>query len=653
MKYKLDPLSPTGIAPDEPKQDYQPYFAGGPGKPSLLDSVNGKHGAVRISGGTNVTVDNSGQDIVISASGSGGGGGAVDSVNGETGTVVLTTGDIAEDADHNYVTDAEKTVLGNTSGTNTGDQDLSNYVQKTGNETIAGIKTFSSSPVVPAPTTDLQAATKKYVDDSVTAGGGYTDEQAQDAVGTILDDSSEIALAYDDATPAITASIVASSIDESKLDASVNASLDLADSAMQNVVEDTTPQLGGELDAQGNDIIDLGDVTFQTGAVGGTLRTGTSAADKFELQAYDVNGGFYQKVLEADAGNTPTLEVFGDSFAIWDNADETKKLNFQISGSATGVTTTIADASTANRTITLPDATDTLVGRATTDTLTNKTLTSPKINENVALTATATELNYVDGVTSAIQTQLDGKSATGHTHTLANVTDITASAAELNTLDGITASTAELNYVDGVTSAIQTQIDGKQASDSDLTTIAGLSPSNDDVMQRKAGAWANRTMAQLAADMKVEVGKLLFPVGAIYAATSSTNPGTLLGFGTWAAYGEGRVMVGKAGAGTFATGGATGGAETVTLTAAQSGVPAHSHNITDPGHVHTFVRSTTTGGASTRFYQGNGPTSQTSSTDANSATTGITINNNSTQDAASAHTNLQPYIVTYLWERTA
>jgi hypothetical protein len=44
-----------------------------------------------------------------------------------------------------------------------------------------------------------------------------------------------------------------------------------------------------------------------------------------------------------------------------------------------------------------------------TQTLTNKTLTSPKINEDVAVTATATELNYVDGVTSAIQTQLDGK----------------------------------------------------------------------------------------------------------------------------------------------------------------------------------------------------------------------------------------------------
>lgn len=61
----------------------------------------------------------------------------------------------------------------------------------------------------------------------------YTDELAQDAVGTILVDSSEIDFTYNDATPSITASIVAGSIDETKLDTSVNASLDLADTASQ------------------------------------------------------------------------------------------------------------------------------------------------------------------------------------------------------------------------------------------------------------------------------------------------------------------------------------------------------------------------------------------------------------------------------------
>jgi len=61
-------------------------------------------------------------DVVIS------GGGAVDSVNGQIGVVVLDTGDITEVTDKKYVTDAEKVVIGNTSGTNTGDQDLSSYL---------------------------------------------------------------------------------------------------------------------------------------------------------------------------------------------------------------------------------------------------------------------------------------------------------------------------------------------------------------------------------------------------------------------------------------------------------------------------------------------------------------------------------------------
>jgi hypothetical protein len=56
--------------------------------------------------------------------------------------------------------------------------------------------------------------------------------------------------------------------------------------------------------------------------------------------------------------------------------------------------------------------TDGYITTISTSTLTNKTLTSPKINEDVALTTTATELNYVAGATSAIQTQIDAKAPT-------------------------------------------------------------------------------------------------------------------------------------------------------------------------------------------------------------------------------------------------
>jgi hypothetical protein len=114
---------------------------------------------------------------------------------------------------------------------------------------------------------------------------------------------------------------------------------------------------------------------------------------------------------------------------------------------------------TADRTITLPNATGTVVLQDSTDTLTNKTLTSPKINEDVALTATATELNVLDGITSS-------------TAELNILDGVTSSASELNILDGATLSTTELNYVDGVTSAIQTQLNDK-ASSTDLTTHTG------------------------------------------------------------------------------------------------------------------------------------------------------------------------------------
>lgn len=59
-------------------------------------------------------------------------GGAVDSVNGQTGVVVLDTGDVSDSLNKRYVTDAQLTVIGNTSGTNTGDQDLSGLVPYTG-----------------------------------------------------------------------------------------------------------------------------------------------------------------------------------------------------------------------------------------------------------------------------------------------------------------------------------------------------------------------------------------------------------------------------------------------------------------------------------------------------------------------------------------
>ena len=96
---------------------------------------------------------------------------------------------------------------------------------------------------------------------------------------------------------------------------------------------------------------------------------------------------------------------------------------------------------------------------------------------------TSTELGYLDGVTSAVQTQIDSKQATitGGASTIAS-SDLTASRALQSNGSGKVevsdVTTTELGYLDGVSSAIQTQLDAKQTSDAQLTDIAGLTPTD-------------------------------------------------------------------------------------------------------------------------------------------------------------------------------
>lgn len=63
-------------------------------------------------------------------------------------------------------------------------------------------------------------------------------------------------------------------------------------------------------------------------------------------------------------------------------------------------------------------------------------------------------------------------------------------------ISDVTASITELNYIDGVTSAIQTQLDAKQPLDSDLTTLAGLTATTDNFIISVSSAWASRTPSQ-------------------------------------------------------------------------------------------------------------------------------------------------------------
>jgi hypothetical protein len=146
-----------------------------------------------------------------------------------------------------------------------------------------------------------------------------------------------------------------------------------------------------------------------------------------------------------------------------------------------------------------------------------------------------------------------------------------------------------------------------------------------------------------------------FPVGSVFLAVVATNPATLLGYGTWVAFGAGRALVGVNGADAdFDAAEKTGGAKDVTLTAAQSGVPAHTHPVTDPGHTHVQgVNTATTGGLSGYAPDTSTNTRANSGYATSSATTGVTVGNSTAADAAAAHNNMPPFVVVYLWKRTA
>ena len=140
---------------------------------------------------------------------------------------------------------------------------------------------------------------------------------------------------------------------------------------------------------------------------------------------------------------------------------------------------------------------------------------------------------------------------------------------------------------------------------------------------------------------------LLYPVGSIYTnATVSTNPATLLGFGTWTAFGAGRVMVGfDSGNALFDVAEETGGS-------ADAIVPSHTHTatstVTDPGHFHVLQYSSGLLGSGT-----NGGLKQTASSNTDTAVTGVTVATTiATTGVSVTNTNYQPYITVFMWKRT-
>ena len=169
-----------------------------------------------------------------------------------------------------------------------------------------------------------------------------------------------------------------------------------------------------------------------------------------------------------------------------------------------------------------------------------------------------------------------------------------------------------------------------------VSSTADAVPTAGNLTQTSSGAElaVNTTNKKLysknSSNAVVEIAGALhaYPVGAVYISVVATSPAILFG-GDWAVFGAGRALVSLDSTDTdFDTAEELRGTKTHTLTTAE--IPSHTHSISN------FEDPTGTG----------------STGSANGASSFSTVNTNAT-GGGSAHNNIQPSIVVYMWKRTA
>jgi hypothetical protein len=158
---------------------------------------------------------------------------------------------------------------------------------------------------------------------------------------------------------------------------------------------------------------------------------------------------------------------------------------------------------------------------------TNANIDATKLGTGVI---TNTEFNYLNGVSSAIQTQFDAKQATitGGASTIAT-DNLTVNRALSSNGSGKVVATditaTELGYLDTVSSNIQTQINNKQPLDADLTAIAALSPTDNNVIVGNGSAW----VAESGSTARTSLG--LGTISTQASSNVSISGGTVTGLG--------------------------------------------------------------------------------------------------------------------------
>lgn len=376
---------------------------------NITVGYNDGSNAISLTGAVTYTDENA-QDAVGNAVGTG------LSYNDSTGAISVDTATIQA-----RVADVSDTEIGYLNGVTSAIQTQIDTKAPINNPTFTGTVTLPG-----APSTANEAATKSYVD-NITAGLNF---HAAVHVATTTD----LSATYNNGAGTLSASGTFPTIDG------------------ETITETQRVLVKSQTDAKQNGIYELTDdgdpsgtwVLTRAADANNTPSGEVAYGDFVFVQTGATSGGYGYTMTTTGTITLGTSNIVWTQFNAGQSVTAGNGLSEPTAGTLAINTAITADLSTAQ-------------------TLTNKTLTSPKINEDVVMSATATELNildgatlsttelnYVDGVTSSIQTQLDSKLSTS-----------TASSTYQPIVSGV--SDTEIGYLDGVTSAIQTQLDAKIA----------------------------------------------------------------------------------------------------------------------------------------------------------------------------------------------
>ena len=259
----------------------------------------------------------------------------------------------------------------------------------------------------------------------------------------------------------------------------------------------TSPIINEILDANGNEILGLSTTASSTDFL--TVKNGIGVGVPLHVYA---DGSSSNIGLHIQPKGTGLVTIS-------DGTDFNKGIRFRSSSSSASAVTLIDAVSTAGRVVTLPDATDTLVGRATTDTLTNKTLTSPTLTTPIL--GTPASGNFSSGT---FTWPTFNQNTTG---TASNVTGTVAFA------NGGTGETSRQNAMDALAGAV-TSGQYLRGNGTDVVMSAIQAADVPTLNQNTTGTAAS-TPKLLTTNFTIEEsgGKLLFKYGATTIASMSST----------------------------------------------------------------------------------------------------------------------------------